>query len=410
MENRYRWRAQTEQSLQTIQVDDGPNENGPSPVQEVTLWSTAEAIRDIPYSKGRFHPVSHMKLNQTFSYPEPWIYESFVPHYTSRYILTGKWGNPAMNDASVLETLMDPDESLEEPLTGYLPSGEAASFTRKALDKALRQVPETISIANFLLELTEVRSLIPRLSGWKTLPEAFLSLEFGWLPLISDIRKLFTVVAQVNKRVEHLIRVNKRTVTISHQRKFVLIDDSSPPSAPSGEPTYTAPVIVPKTSYKEVKARQHLRVAYDLDLEGADAFLSAMTAALGLRNPLKIIWNAIPFSFAVDWIYNLGSFLDSVGNTEPFTGTIAIRDAYCSVETREFVDHYMPSYYPFVGPKSMQSFSTSLIRGYHRRPGTLEGTIELTGLTPLQLALAASLLAVKADFRLPTRRRKRRLL
>lgn len=409
MDNRFRWRVDTEQAFHAFEVIDGPNAGPRTPDTEVTLVSKAEAIRDIPWSKGFFHPVTHMKLNQTFSYPEPWIYESFVPHYTSKYIAYGKWGNPVMNDMTAIGLLMDPDDTLEARLE-VLPPGEAASFTRKALDKALRQVPEIISIANFLWELREVKSLIPRLEGWKTLPEQFLNLEFGWLPLISDIRKLLTLVAQVNKRVEHLIRVNKRTVTISHQRKFVLIDDPGPPSPPAGEPTYTAPVIVPKTSYKEATVRQHLRVSYDLDLRGADAFLSAMVAALGLRNPLKIIWNAIPFSFAVDWIFNLGSFLDSVGNSEPFEGTIAIRDAYCSASTREFIEHFMPAHYPFVGSKTMQSFSTTLIRGFHRRAGTLEGTIELTGLTPLQLALAASILAVQADFRLPTRRRKRRSL
>jgi hypothetical protein len=304
---------------------------------------------------------------------------------------------------------MDPDDSLEGNLNGFLPSGQAAVFTRQALDKALRQVPETISIANFLLELREIDSLIPRLNGWKTLPEQFLNLEFGWLPLIRDIRSLLQVVARVNERVEHLKRVNGRTVTISHQRKFVLVDDPGPPTPPAGEPTYTAMLIVPKVTYKEVFARQHLRVSYDLDLKGADSFISAMCAALGLTNPLKIIWNAIPFSFVVDWIYDLGSFIDQIGNTDPFTGTIAIRDAFCSVKSREFVESFTPAYYPFVGTKTMQSFSTALIRGYHRREGTLEGTIDITGLTPLQQALAAALIASNASFRLPTRRRKRRL-
>lgn len=407
METRFRHQLKSHQAFNSAIMLGGGFDEDPTDEVEVTLYDRVEGIRDIANRPGQFNPVSHVVLNQTFSQPEPWVHSNLFPATFVSQILLGERGNPTFNDLGMLSLLIDPDESLEGPLL-VLPSGEAASFTRAALDKALRQVPEIVSIANFLFELRDVKSLVPRLNGWKTLPEQFLNLEFGWIPLVADIKKLLTLVAQVNKRVEHLKKVNGRCVTISHMRKVKLVE-SDGPSSIAGPPANHSQIVVPHVAYKEAVVRQHLRVNYNLDLKGADAFLSAMCSALGLLNPLKIIWNAIPFSFAVDWVYNLGSLIDDLGHNEPFTGTITIQDAFCSAKTKELGDIWMPHMTSTLGPNSMQKYSSYLVRSFHRRPGTLEGTIEVTGLTPFQQALAAALIASQANFRFPTRRRKPRV-
>lgn len=380
----------------------------------VPFLTSFEVMKDVVGNKDRFNPVSHMRLNQIPGKREPFRKEYLLqpPFLGTRTAYSfGEWVPwPWGTEYDALPALIQRYDDLEAPLL-VLPTGEAASFTRQALDKALNQVPTEISIANFLWELREVKSLIPKLEGWKTIPNQFLNLSFGWIPFIQDIKALLTVVATVRKRLEHLKRVNKRAVTISHQKRYILVDSQSeqPTVNQDSDPSDNSLYVASKISYEEVTVRQHLIVGYDLDLSGADAFIQAMCSALGLMNPLAIIWEAIPFSFAVDWFIHLGSFLDEVGSTEPFKGTIAIRSAFCSAKTRQFVEHWSPTLFPYLGERKWDRYSTTLIRGYHRRSGTLEGTIEVTGLTPFQQALAAALIASNANFNLPSRRRGKRV-
>lgn len=365
----------------------------------------AEGCVDVVGNAFNFNPVSHIKLNSIPGTPGPFTKDTLFPPSSAQQLTFGTWLPFAYDSDAMIESLCL-NSDIHSPLA-LLDPGDAASFTRSALDKALNQVPEEISIANFLFELREVKSLIPRINGWKTVTDGFLNWNFGWLPLIQDIKAMLSLVSNVRKRLEHLKRVNRRTITVSHSRTYVITDDDSPIGAPEASPHEYPLPLVSKTRYHEVKVSQHMSVSYDLDLYGADAFLQAMCSALGLMNPAKIVWNAIPFSFVLDWFIHLGSFLDSEFGVAPFKGTIKIRSATCSYRTKTFVDHFAPSYYPSLGERTVHQFGTTLIRGYHRRHGTPEGTIEVTGLTPFQQALAAALIASNGNWRLPSRRRRK---
>lgn len=381
----------------------------PSPVLSTPPclnFTEYEGIVDVVGNYPNFSPCSHIKINQVPGSISPFTEDFVFPPHSETLYLFGDRLPYAFNNQPMLDVMVLPyGENLSSELSVLSP-GDAASFTRSALDKVLRQVPEEISIANFLLELRDVKSLLPIINGWKTIPEQFLNWNFGWLPFIQDIKKLLMLVANVRQRLEHLKRLNGRTVTISHQARFVTVDNQNPPPAPDTHPQ-DGEASVSITTYEEVKVRQHMTVAYDLDLHGADAFCQAMCSALGLMNPAKIIWNAIPFSFVIDWIIDIGSLIDTAMMTEPFKGTIAIKAASCSAKTKTFISHYHPYHYPAIGSREMAQYATTLVRGYHRRSGTLEGTIEVTGLTPFQQALAAALVAANADLRLPTRRKRK---
>lgn len=350
-----------------------------------TVWT--EMINDITGNRPNWNPVSHVRM-----YSEPGSPPTFTRTNWFGPPDVGTWAGAWLPydfrydipQLGIAQNLLGNLELNE----GFIPQVDAAAFARKALDKALDQIPESVSIANFLIELREAKSLIPRLNGWQTGSDQFLNWNFGWSPLISDLKKFFTVVADVRARLEHLKKVNHRTVTLSHMRKFIVVDDQSPPP-------YTSTYVMAdndvhattKTSYLQVDARINLKVSYDLDLGGSDAFMQAMCSALGLMNPTKIIWNAIPFSFVVDWLTNISDFLDDHTEIQPFRGTIAIRSADTSYKTKVFMDHWHP-----ISDTEMGKFATTLVRGFYRRHGTPNRTIVYDGLTPMQQALATALI------------------
>jgi hypothetical protein len=136
-----------------------------------------------------------------------------------------------------------------------------------------------------------------------------------------------------------------------------------------------------------------MRVFTDLDLNGADAWWQALASALGLMNPAKIVWNAIPFSFAVDWFVNVAGWLNDNAEIQPFEGKITIEGADFSCKVRKFYGHWHPTNIDWFGNITSGKFADSLVRGFYRRHGTPERTIVSDGLTPYQQTLAAALVS-----------------
>jgi hypothetical protein len=56
-----------------------------------------------------------------------------------------------------------------------------------------------------------------------------------------------------------------------------------------------------------MKFRYDVSEFSDLDLE-----LRAWGEAMGLLDPLSIVWNAIPFSFVLDWFSNIGEWVEQL--------------------------------------------------------------------------------------------------
>lgn len=371
----------------------------------------AEYIKDVVGNRFNWNPVSHVKMSTVYGTPSQFVRENpFGDPYVITYI--GAFGGHTNMQEGPYQVTMAGSLTGNDTCSGWLPAGEAGGFTRQAFNRVLDQIPESVSIANFLLELKDLRNLLPRLNGWQTWSDLFLTWQFGVSPLMRDIRSMLRLMADVRLRLEHLKKINHRTVTISHNRKFVLVDTDSKPPPPNAGPSFPAhPNGNPWVRYHEVVARINIRASYDLNLGGADDLLQAACSALGLMNPAKIVWNAIPFSFVVDWFVNIGNFLD-LAEVQPFTGTIKILGSDTSFKTKMFVDYYNPAreYQDILGFTHVdeEPYCTTLYRGFFRRSGTPDGSIVSDGLTPLQQALAIALITSGAGPRGRVKRKKLR--
>lgn len=114
---------------------------------------------------------------------------------------------------------------------------------------------------------------------------SWLELQYGWVPLLSDVYGSAEYVAKLlhDSSVDLVVKATgKSSKTDTYSR-------SSEKSTAKAKAT--------------VKHIVHLRVS--------DPVIRN-SAALGLTNPLNVVWELVPFSFVVDWFIPIGAAINSI--------------------------------------------------------------------------------------------------
>jgi len=128
--------------------------------------------------------------------------------------------------------------------------------------------------------------------NWNKIPDSWLQLQYGWIPLMQDI---VGGIAATQQKYEEgaLVRVRSRV------------------ERPWNE-TRTASLRSGGTSLgwdTSIVGQQTVFVAlwYQLTNPGL-----AQLSSLGLVNPAEIVWEMLPYSFVVDWFAPLGPWMSSL--------------------------------------------------------------------------------------------------
>ncbi len=137
----------------------------------------------------------------------------------------------------------------------------------------------------------------------------WLELQYGWLPLLSDVHSAADAVAVHFSKP----RTSQVRVSNSYSQQY----NGGGSSVVTNNTTFT---------YKR-------SIIYNLSESDADT--SARN--LGLENPLGIAWELVPYSFVIDWFLPIGAYLDNLSNIPKLTGktvTTNVRSwsgsSYCS--------------------------------------------------------------------------------
>lgn len=275
----------------------------------------------------RYKPVRHLRVTQ---FP----------------MTQGTWASGGGYTAHIdymlgFETPWSADSIFSNPTPAEV--GAAATQVAKTWDT---QIPSKVSIANFIYELRDVKSLIPKLMTFRykfgskaslefmknlgTISNNFLAYEFGWKPLLSDIKKLCMLVGPVIKRLQFLRSSYMRLTAVHGYRPDFI------PFTPDQIPTYMPPpgqvVAVWVKNHYRADFRAGAYMYHNLTgLDGTLGLLRAFAAALGLNQIGKIVWNAIPFSFLLDWFVKLDFLIDQA-TLPTFGGEMRITPAGSSVK------------------------------------------------------------------------------
>jgi len=167
----------------------------------------------------------------------------------------------------------------------------------------------------------------PTLSGLaRTAAGTYLEWKFAIAPLLQDIAATWQAVSNTEKKLRKLLD-NAEKVRIGHfSWEYVEYTDVTITGSPyvwsalqPASPDYNRPLgscsgqVVRDVGYKPSKFHQEIEYSYYyLDLQIAHSRLLAYLDAFGIQLNPAIIWNAIPFTFILDWVVGVSRFLDSL--------------------------------------------------------------------------------------------------
>jgi hypothetical protein len=170
---------------------------------------------------------------------------------------------------------------------------------RKQAVKSIENLLSTIVYTVRDLKRGNVSSAIRRMGGdplsarklrAKDISQQWLSLQYGWLPMMSDV---YGIVNGLHKRETTLPKVFR---CASRFR--------------DSQPSQLGWTIYPGTSDKCGKTVTEANVRYTIAAFPDIAL--AEPAALGLTNPLVPLWEIVPWSFVVDWFLPVGNYLEQL--------------------------------------------------------------------------------------------------
>lgn len=212
--------------------------------------------------------------------------------------------------------------------------------------------------------------------------DQFLGFEFGIAPLISSVESSLSVIAAADKRLKFLRDTRGRTVTLRQRRFWNDPGGYCTPGAPQGRD----PNIIYRLSKNTVTLTIGCKLYHDIHgLDDAWARWSMIKAKAGLMRPYSSAWNLIPFSFLVDWIYDVKQLTDKLDFSGlEFYGDWIISDTWWSSVNEATISAW------FTYGTFPTKIGEAIGRGYFRAPGFPEHS-SVTGLSRLQQALAAAL-------------------
>jgi len=274
-----------------------------------------------------------------------------------------------------------------------------------------------------------LRSRLVALQTVAKFGEEFLNVEFGILPTISDGRSLLKGMAEIDIRVDQFIRDSGRDV----RRKFVfpkeitvsdtILGDRYSPlgvavanTAPlKAVPGFPSDVTGVPGSFPAFETRRRRTVERETWFSGAFTYhipdsydtnsksdrRRLMAKLLGAQPDLNTLWQLAPWSWAIDWFSDAGTFVKNLQSYLSY-GSI-LRYGYV-METTTVTDTF------YAGNKITTNFTGNLrLDGSHPpwpvvTPITLRTTVKKRvkanpfgfgiswdGLSPVQLAIAAAL-------------------
>jgi hypothetical protein len=129
----------------------------------------------------------------------------------------------------------------------------------------------------------------------------WLELQYGWLPLMSDVQEAAKAFAALTGKP----RTERVSVSLTRKAQR---DSSSAPSAYSCKGT----------------VEERWRILYEMSEQ------LSTPRSLGLTDLSSVVWELIPYSFVVDWFIPIGSYLENL-NTIP-----QLRGRFLTIKVRRF--------------------------------------------------------------------------
>jgi len=288
-----------------------------------------------------------------------------------------------------------------------------ASF---AVSQMLPKIRPGASIINSIVELKDFRTIprtmlrvesslvalytkIGKKSGFGLKPlraiigggaDVFLQNKFNILPLLQDITAVHNSARNVKDQLRKLISsssVPQKKHFRTSLRNFRNSNDalSQPTAGGISIPVLTTRRIVNYT-VKDFVAT--IEFSYKMPDSTAEELLrNGIRDYLGLQISPQVIWNAIPWSFVVDWVVGVGPWLSQFNPTLLQVATHISKFGW-SVKVRREI---------FQSIDELGQVASQTEESYYRTPAQapLVSSIRTSGINPSEFVLGSALLAVR---------------
>jgi hypothetical protein len=200
--------------------------------------------------------------------------------------------------------------------------GTTAELTAKLLADT-NPFKYEVSVPIMVAELVEAGSLLKLASNnfISLIGSAHLNWVFGWKPTIGDIKDLASITVTIENKIKEFNKLLEKGG--SRRRKFLNNGSDSGPEyvfpthSISGLGTWYGTVNTTFTSKVWGSVRWVPNRTSPIDLKLLTNFNEALKIVLDLRVPdASTIWEAIPFSWLVDYFVNVGDALQAIEDTD----------------------------------------------------------------------------------------------
>jgi hypothetical protein len=318
------------------------------------------------------------------------------------------------------------------------PPGDLDGLKQRALNACLPVIKSELSLINSVIELKDFKSLpklVPRaINFFKRVPpevyqrlqrtrfktkavrntrnvsSAYLQWKFAFAPLLSDIQGVRNALSRYERRLNDFItrsgRVQVKHFAYNWYESPAIVDDIDPNPQVIGARQFNfsrRTETYPTTFHAEIEYNYNY-TRYQLEHARILAFLDAF----GVNFNPAILWNALPWSFLVDWLIGVSRWLDQFKTTN-MGPKINIRRCLWSVKRLRTIEvsRYIPKLTQGVIQYPATHTKLPVVRqSSYRRETWLPGvnSIESSGLNLNEFSLAAALVLARR----PKRRQNRK--
>ena len=177
-----------------------------------------------------------------------------------------------------------------------------------------------VNLPLFLFELRELPGMLQQLGRIlqrkiraTDVAGGYLAYSFGWAPLVSDLKKLFDFTKKIEDRKAYFRRLESGT----HVRRSLgtqTVQVSTPMKATLTRMVGSDPAIEVEAQLEETQKvwyTLNAKLRTPLSMSQSDLHSLSRNQVLGLRINPADIWDAIPWSWLIDYFVNIGDVLEA---------------------------------------------------------------------------------------------------
>lgn len=258
-------------------------------------------------SSSPFGEATHFSGGSNAMDPACPHYFGALKAYTTGSISNGSTGFPGISvtNATTMDALGTKAIGLSAPTN---PLFSAAAF----LGELREGLPSAYGASQF-----EGRTRIARDAG-----DEYLNQQFGWLPLVSDLKKFSRSVRDTEKVLDHYEKMSGKPIKVHFQypptssTTYKVLDSNASP-----QPDTIATIVDGVKKYGKLTVTKQVNktqwfdgcFTYHLPPRGTAAgYLARANKLYGVRLTPEVVWQLTPWSWAADWFTNIGDITRNV--------------------------------------------------------------------------------------------------